>query len=343
MTQDHFPNSSPDGSGDVDWDAVGRSLAGEEETEVASTGSDSDRRFIDALKRIPTAGSGGIDVEGALARVHERMDAADVVPLTHGRRPRGPLVRVLVGLAASAVLLVGGTLLWRAMGPGSRLVASTTIATATAERDSILLGDGTLVVLGPESELSIPPDYNATERTLTLRGEAFFDVKHDDSRPFTVRAGDALVRDIGTRFVVRSHRPDTVKVIVTQGAVSLKRASASADTGVLLHEGDVASLASGTAMPDVRRGGATDADVAWTRGALVFSDTPMTEVRDAVRRWYGIRLEIDPALADRHLTATFTTETPERVLDVIALSLGATIDRDSTVPVMRPEAAVRSR
>jgi transmembrane sensor len=76
------------------------------------------------------------------------------------------------------------------------------------------------------------------------------------------------------------------------------------------------------------RGVSTDDDLAWTRGRLVFTDASLAQVRADLRRWYGIELEIaDSGLASRHLTASFAGETVPQVLDVIALALGATIER----------------
>jgi transmembrane sensor len=160
-----------------------------------------------------------------------------------------------------------------------------------------------------------------------LRGEALFDVRHDDRRPFHVRAGSATVTDVGTTFAVRTDAGDEVHVIVTSGVVRLRSASAPRDQGVTLTAGDRGALgANGRVMVD--RGGATDDDLAWTRGRLVFNDAPLGRVRADLRRWYGIELDItDSRVAGRHLTAAFAGEPAQQVLDVIALALGVTIER----------------
>ena len=70
-----------------------------------------------------------------------------------------------------------------------------------------------------------------------------------------------------------------------------------------------------------------DGELAWTRGELVFRGAPVAEVAAAVRRWYGVELRIaDPALAGRHLTTSFASDSRERVLHVIALALGARVE-----------------
>jgi transmembrane sensor len=69
------------------------------------------------------------------------------------------------------------------------------------------------------------------------------------------------------------------------------------------------------------------ATIEWTHGGLLFRNASMAEVRSAMLRWYGVSLQIDSTMVDRHLTATFTTEPVDQVLHIIALALGATIER----------------
>jgi transmembrane sensor len=92
----------------------------------------------------------------------------------------------------------------------------------------------------------------------------------------------------------------------------------------------------------VDRGGAAEPDTAWTRGRLVFREAPLATVRAELRRWYGIDLQVDSSFASRHLSMTFDGESADRVLEVIALSLGAQVTRQGTTAVISP-AAPRSR
>ena len=75
--------------------------------------------------------------------------------------------------------------------------------------------------------------------------------------------------------------------------------------------------------------------------ALVLPTTPivapkLSEVAASLNRWYGIDLQVpDGSLATRHLTATFSGESPERVLDVIRLVLGADIERHGDTAIVR--------
>jgi transmembrane sensor len=81
----------------------------------------------------------------------------------------------------------------------------------------------------------------------------------------------------------------------------------------------------------------TEDDLAWTRGTLVFRDATIAEVRDDLRRWFGIELVTpDTTLLARHLTATFTAnDSITAVLRNIALSLPATIHRRGDTAELR--------
>ena len=88
-------------------------------------------------------------------------------------------------------------------------------------------------------------------------------------------------------------------------------------------------------MPVAERAVVTVDDLAWTRGQLVFDDAPLSRVRAGIRRWYGVELLADSSLAGRHLTATFSGEPIQRVLDVIGLAFGARVERRGDTAVVR--------
>jgi len=213
--------------------------------------------------------------------------------------------------------------------------ATQTYATAVGQRDSVRLPDGTRVVLAPESEMRVAAGYGGDVREVELRGEAYFDVRHDEERPFLVRAGGAAIRDLGTTFTVRATNGQSVRVAVTSGTVSLAPAKAEPSSAVVLKPGDAGTIAiDGRVL--VERAGVVETDTAWARGRLVFREAAVTVVRDELRRWYGIDLQMDPAFATRHLSMTFDDEPVERVLEVIALSLGGELSRQGSTAVIKP-------
>jgi transmembrane sensor len=188
------------------------------------------------------------------------------------------------------------------------------------------------VVLGPASRLTVAATYGSERRDVELAGEAVFEVVHDPARPFAVRIGTVVIQDLGTTFAVRDDGGE-VGVVVTSGSVLLRNAGDS--LGVELRAGDRGLLTPG-GRPTAERSGATADDLAWTQGRLVFNGAPMSLVKSDLRRWYGIELQIaDPSLAGRHLTAAFSGEPADQVLNMVGLALGARIERRGDTAIVR--------
>jgi ferric-dicitrate binding protein FerR (iron transport regulator) len=90
-----------------------------------------------------------------------------------------------------------------------------TFATGNGDRAELKLTDGTRIRMAPATRLRVAADYGVDRRDVYLEGEAYFDVVHDEQRPFTVFAGNASAQDLGTQFTVRSYADDgAVQVVV---------------------------------------------------------------------------------------------------------------------------------
>jgi transmembrane sensor len=340
----------------ADWEAIARYFANESPEAERHTvrqwldthpdEAEALAALHDATGRLVQETPPGLDVEAALRRVTERRESADVIAIG-ARRTGRPVVpvspargwpRFAVPIAAAAGLTLAAGIYWHSTRTAGYTPASVAqiVATSVGQRDSVRLPDGTRVVLAPESQLTVMAGYGSNVREVELRGEAYFDVSHDEVRPFVVRAGPAAIRDLGTTFTVRTTNDQGVRVAVTSGLVSLAPSQAAGDS-VVLHPGDAGTLARGGGAV-VERGGAAETDTAWTSGRLVFRETPMSQVRAELRRWYGIDLRVDSNFATRHLSMVFEDEPVERVLDVIALSLGGEVERQDSVATIRPAA-----
>lgn len=328
-----------------DWEALARELAGESLPGDAARISVEDREMLAsldaALSGIAPDAQSDIDVEAALARVKDRPDfhERDVIPFRKPEDPSRTRWRVPMPAVAAAALLAVGVASWMAYDnrPIARTVAGVTgmHGTGVGVRDSVTLADGTRIVIGPLSSVTIPADYGVNSRSVQVRGDAWFDVVHDERKPFTVHAGNAAIVDVGTRFAVSSDAAAGVSVSVTEGAVSLSQLNSPAGQGVILQAGD-----NGRLEPDGRvvsgKGKVTADDLAWRDGRLVFREAELAEVAGSMRKWYGIEMKIaDKSLNNRHLTATFNGESADRVLETIKLALGAEIERHGDTAIIR--------
>lgn len=322
------------------WEKLGRYLAGEASPQEAAEARQwldehpADAGFVAAIERLG-AGNGmpAVDVEAALRRVRARnAGKAETAPAPARRRlghtrSTGWTSRLAVMAAAATIVIAVGIVAYRELGP-TRAAREVTYQTGVGQRDSVRLDDGSVVVLGPASRIAV------RGREVDLTGVGYFRVVHDERRPFTVRAAGSVIRDIGTEFSVQSMETDSaVRVVVSEGTVALRRGQVE----VTLEQGDVGSVAAGRL--EARRGAATPEDLAWTRGQLIFRNTPLAQVAMDLRRWYGIEVRVgDTSLARRHFTGSFTTEPRERVVDVLALALGASAELRGDTAFISPTA-----
>ena len=310
----------------LDWEKLGRYLAGESSPEEKAAVErwlaehPSDAHVVAALDTATSniAPAQPVDVEAALRSVKRRMHAPAAAKPARWRAS--------IGLAAAVAVLIAVSLIARRTPSDSiRGGARQSFATAVGQRRDVRLRDGTNITLGPLSTLTV------RGREATLAGEAFFDVVHDAERPFTVRADGAVIRDVGTQFTVHNDGSSEVRVVVKQGAVWLSNTRDS----TTLAAGDVGVVEAAGRL-STRRGGATDDDLAWTLGRLVFRDVPISELSADLQRWYGVQLRVtDSALARRHFTGTFASEPPDSVLKVIGLALGARVERRGDTAYLR--------
>jgi transmembrane sensor len=232
-----------------------------------------------------------------------------------GARLAAALLLMVLGGAALGVLLAR----WRSSPPAEAVrVAST----SRGQRAVFRLADGTEVVLGVESVLRYPGDFREGPREVSLEGEAYFDVVHDERRPFLVRAGNLVAKDLGTEFTVRAYPDDaSARVVVREGRVAIRAAaSTSGASERVVAAGQLGRLSEG-GVPTVEPAD-TAAWFAWTEGRLVFANTPLREAVRQIERMRDVEIRlIPPAIGDRQFTTSFGNEPTAAILQVIGTGL----------------------
>lgn len=183
---------------------------------------------------------------------------------------------------------------------------------AVGAQKRITLADGTSVILNTNSRLDV--NFAANRRDVRLvRGEAYFDVVHDNTRPFTVFARDYVVRDIGTAFAVHLSKEGLVEVGVTKGSVEVTPARTAAsgpvkslgilEAGQNIVLGEKVEHAEAVASADMGR------KLAWRQGDLIYTGQPLKEVLADVSRYSDIKIELaDPALENLPVGGAFRTD-----------------------------------
>lgn len=212
-----------------------------------------------------------------------------------------------------------------------------TYATAVGETRTVALADGSRVQLNTNTELRV--SFSREERrTRLLRGEAYFDVTRQTARPFTIAAGRANIRVLGTRFNVERN-PGNTRVSVTGGTVAVSEAQAASGLrpeSVKLNRNQKVSVSAA----GIGQVGATSADEAldWTRGVLVFDRTPLAEALEELNRYLKVPAVADASVRERPLSGTFELSDPDSTLAAIAAALDLQQDRsDPNLTLLSPK------
>jgi transmembrane sensor len=263
------------------------------------------RGWIDADPAHADAFERATDVWAMIPGAAAHLTTADAEP-AHRAEPvvASPARRKelrIAAVAAVAALVVVGTMLWS----GSDAVD---YATAVGEQRVATLTDGSRIALNTDSRLEV--DFDGENRDVRLdRGEAMFEVAHDASRPFIVRAGAKQVRAVGTSFIVR-REGDDVRVTLIEGRVlvsdSGSPASRAAAAGaVRLAPGDRLEVR-GSNRPVIAPESIAAA-TAWRRGQVEFHGTSLAQAAAELNRYGGARLVVDPRVATRPVSGVFST------------------------------------
>lgn len=199
--------------------------------------------------------------------------------------------------------------------------------TQVGERSTVELADGSQLVLDTATELNV--SWHLRSRRVALAdGRVHFDVAPSGWRPFTVDAGSAQIRVVGTRFDVW-RKADATRVSVYEGKVTVWRDGQEAERILLLpgQQTDVGAEDGAANAPRVRDIGA-DASAAWKDGRLVFLNTPLLEAISVIQRYRREPIRVlDPHIAQLTLSGVFNIDNAEQLLDLLPGVLPVRIER----------------
>jgi transmembrane sensor len=221
-------------------------------------------------------------------RMLKRLQSA--LPARQARVIRFPWMRIA---AALIILITGVAVSYYFIGRDNRSLV--TVTNPSGKIQMVILPDSSRIWLNALSTLSYNKSFN-TSRDLQLDGEAFFQVTHDPSHPFTIDAGGVKTIVLGTSFNIKAYRSDkNTKVSVITGKV--KVASGSRQLAVLNPSQELRfDRTNGTSNVSISD---TSNVIAWQKGELRFSGQPLSEIAATLERWYGMRITFsNPGMAN---------------------------------------------
>jgi hypothetical protein len=170
-----------------------------------------------------------------------------------------------------------------------------TIVLPYGKRLFLILSDGTKVWLNSGSTLSYPDSFSENSREVSLTGEAFFDVKHDASRPFNVVTKDLRITVLGTRFNISSYscNLNTEAVLVSGKIIAGRNKIFSNKMELKPGERITFDRQNETVVRDQ-----VDSKLftSWIDGYLLLENEPLPQILKKLERYYNQEFRIDKKL-----------------------------------------------
>lgn len=182
------------------------------------------------------------------------------------------------------------------------------------------LPDGSEIYLASGSYITYPEHFSNVERHVELVGEAFFDIKRDESRPFIVKSGKIFTKVLGTSFRISAFEGEMSEVAVATGKVLVSTGEGSSSK-------ELSTLTAGLKLTyDASSGVAGQGDIdinslnQWKDGEIIFENKPMLFVASELQRRFGVEVIcLDKEVSNYHVSASFSSnESIEQILQLLS-------------------------
>lgn len=190
---------------------------------------------------------------------------------------------VVAQQSGATAVLQDGRLVYDPGKDASGAIVYNTMRTPRGRQFQLTLPDGTRVWLNAASSIRYPTTFSGTERTVDVKGEAYFEVAANPSQPFYARINDSTrVAVLGTSFNVNAYANEaTINTTLLDGKVNLVLTAGT----VPLRPGQQAQVQGGNTK-------VVQADVeqvmAWKNGQFYFEGASLAEIMRQIERWYDV-------------------------------------------------------
>jgi transmembrane sensor len=169
-----------------------------------------------------------------------------------------------------------------------------TMTTPKGGQYTLMLADGTKVILNAASSITYPTNFRGNERRVKLTGEAYFEVAHNKASPFHVNSNGQDVEVLGTHFNINSYNDEPyTRTTLLEGSVKINNYT-------ILKPGDQSAL---NKVGNITVAAAeTDEAVAWKNGKFVFQSESIESIMRKLARWY----DADVIYQDRFENISFS-------------------------------------
>lgn len=194
-------------------------------------------------------------------------------------------------------------------------------STPIGARETLAFSDGSQIELNTNTVLRAEIAHD--KRTASLeQGEAFFQIKHDQNRPFIVIAGRARLIDLGTKFAVRRDG-DRLQVTLTDGRIEIQANTNAGPRKITLSPGETAlATPQGLTVTRPKQQDLNNA-LSWRKGVLTFQHTTLAAAVAEFNRYNERKIVIaDIQVGRLTINGTFPSNDVEPFVEVAKAVFG---------------------
>lgn len=176
-------------------------------------------------------------------------------------------------------------------GFGDKVVFNTLTNPRGNKVIDIELADKSHVWLNAGSSITYPVAFTGNERKVTMTGEAYFEITHDQSKPFIVSKDETMVTVLGTKFNVNTYDDESnIRVTLLDGAVKVSDSNLGTQNSKLLKPGQQAQIGSDIT---VRNDIDLEEVMAWKNGQFTFNRANIETIMREVSRYYNVEVKYE--------------------------------------------------
>jgi transmembrane sensor len=239
----------------------------------------------------------------AAAPVHDALPGGNkaILTLSGGRQVILDSASEDTVLTEGAAIVAGvkGKLAYNAGNETDVPVVYNTLTTPRGGQYQLTLPDGTQVWLNAQSSITYPTAFTDPDRTVSITGEAYFEVAQNPSKPFKVTAAGETINVLGTAFNINAYADEVIaKTTLLEGSIAVdpndvnrrfilkpgQQAWISMEKTTSKGEVPAAAIYNGADLAQV---------IAWKNGLFAFSNADLPTVMRQLSRWYNVDVKYE--------------------------------------------------
>jgi transmembrane sensor len=281
-----------------------------------------------------------VDVDKAWNKMQGQMKLLHNKPAVKSIKKSLYLFPVWLRVAASVLLLTGMSfwmykIFFKTKAEEVFAISST---------DSVVhnkLPDNSKIVLNKKSKITCSAGFGKKNREVVLKGEAYFNIKHSADTPFVVKTENAIIKDIGTTFNVKSYdNSNNIEVYVESGEVQFYTLS---NSGIVIRKGET-GIYDKSAKTFHKTGISETNVISYKTRVFVFRNTNLVEAVNQLNSVYPESIRInDTMLMKCPITVTFDNEDLATIANVIAETLGLKVIKSPDGYILEGKSCINYR